>query len=127
LPDKTAESVYARMRSEREREARESRAKGAELAQRIRSRADREKVVLVAEAQRESQILRGDGDAESIRIYAEAFGQDPKFFAFYRSMQAYRNALGAEDTTLVLSPDSDFFRFFGDITGGVGTAKPSDK
>ncbi len=123
LPDKTAESVYARMRSEREREARESRAKGAEVAQRIRSRADREKVVIVAEAQREAQILRGDGDAESIKIYADAFGKDPQFFAFYRSMEAYRNALGAEDTTLVLSPDSDFFRFFGDMSGGAGKAK----
>jgi membrane protease subunit HflC len=117
LPKQVSQQIYLRMQSERERDAREFRAQGAELAQRIRSRAERERTVIIAEAQRESQFLRGDGDAESVRIYAEAFGTDPDFFAFYRSMQAYREALSDPDTTMVLSPDSDFFRYFGDISG----------
>lgn len=111
LPEANAQAIFSRMQSEREREAREFRAQGAELAQRIRSRAERERTVLLAEAQREAQGLRGEGDSDAIRIYAESFGQDPEFFAFYRSMEAYRKALGPEGTTLVLSPDSDFFRF----------------
>jgi len=115
LPEANAQAIYSRMQSEREREAREFRAQGAELAQRIRSRAERERTVLLAEAQREAQGLRGEGDSEAIRIYAESFGQDPEFFAFYRSMEAYRNALGPEGTTLVLSPSSDFFRFLGNV------------
>lgn len=117
LPKQVSQQIYLRMQSERERDAREFRAQGAELAQRIRSRAERERTVIIAEAQRESQFLRGDGDAESVRIYAEAFGTDPDFFAFYRSMQAYREALSDPDTTMVLSPDSDFFRYFGDMSG----------
>lgn len=122
LPEANAQAIYSRMQSEREREAREFRAQGAELAQRIRSRAERERTVLLAEARRQAQALRGEGDAEAIRIYAEAFGQDPEFFAFYRSMEAYRNALGPESTTLVLSPDSKFFRYFNDIPGGLDAA-----
>jgi membrane protease subunit HflC len=110
------------MRSEREREAREARAQGRELAQQIRARADREKVVLVAEAENRAQTIRGQGDAEAIRIYAEAFGRDEDFFRFYRSMEAYRKALSDGETSMVLSPDSDFFRYFGDITGGAGAA-----
>ncbi len=117
LPDANAQSIYQRMRTEREREAKEFRAQGAEVAQRIRARAERERTVLIAESQKTAQILRGEGDADAIRIYADSFGQDPDFFAFYRSMEAYRNALGKENTTLVLSPDSDFFDFFGDISG----------
>jgi len=117
LPDANAQSIYQRMRTEREREAKEFRAQGAEVAQRIRARAERERTVLIAESQKTAQIRRGEGDANAIRIYAESFGQDPDFFAFYRSMEAYRNALGKENTTLVLSPDSDFFNFFGDISG----------
>lgn len=116
LPEQTSQAIFNRMRSERERDAREARAQGQEQAQQIRSRADREKTVLIAEAQRESQILRGEGDAQAIRIYAEAFGKDPKFFAFYRSMQAYRESLGS-DTTMVLSPDTDFFKYFGNPAG----------
>lgn len=112
LPDTTSQAIYNRMRSEREREAREFRAQGQEQAQQIRSRADREKVVLVAEAQREAQILRGEGDATAIKTYADAFSADPEFFAFYRSLQAYRSVMGGSDTTLVLSPDSEFFRYF---------------
>lgn len=117
LPEANNQAIYARMKTEREREAREFRAQGAEISQRIRSRADREKVVLVAEAQKQAQILRGEGDGKAVRISAEAFGTDVEFFTFYRSMQAYRESLGSESTTMVLSPDSDFFRYFGSMQG----------
>jgi membrane protease subunit HflC len=120
LPAANAEAIYQRMQSEREREAREFRAQGAELAQRIRARAEREKTVLIAESQRQSQVLRGEGDGEAIQVYAAAFGQDPEFFAFYRSMEAYRNALKPDGTTMVLSPDSDFFAYFHKLAGGAG-------
>jgi len=123
LPQANAEAIFQRMKSEREREAREFRAQGAELAQRIRSRADRERTVLIAEAERTAQTLRGQGDGDAIKIYADAFGRDPSFFTFYRSMQAYREALGADGTTFVLSPESDFFRYFGDPAGGGQTAR----
>ena len=113
LPQANSEAIFQRMRSEREREARQARAEGAEIAQRIRARAERERTVITAEAQKTSQIVRGEGDAQSVKIYADAFGRDPQFFAFYRSMEAYRNALGEGDTSLVLSPDSEFFRYFG--------------
>ncbi|GEO81977.1 protease modulator HflC [Pararhodospirillum oryzae] len=112
LPEETSQAIFARIRSEREREAREFRAQGQELAQQIRARADRERTVLLAEAQKRAQELRGDGDAQSIRIYASAFDADPSFFDFYRSLQAYRKALADGTTTLVLSPDGDFFRYF---------------
>jgi membrane protease subunit HflC len=112
LPEANSEAIFKRMRAEREREAREARAQGAELAQRIRSRADRERTVIIAEAQRESEILRGEGDAQAIKTFAAAFSRDPDFYSFYRSMQAYRAALGNEDTTLILSPKSEFFRYF---------------
>ena len=108
------------MKSERQREAAQYRGEGAEQAQKIRADADRERIVILAEAQKQAQILRGEGDAESIRIYADAFGQDKEFFAFYRSLQAYRDALAGSDTTFVLSPDSDFFRFFGRERRGAG-------
>ena len=112
LPDENSQAVYRRMQTEREREAKEYRAQGDEASQRIRSRADKERTILLANAKRESEILRGQGDALAVKIFADAFGQDEDFFSFYRSMQAYTLALGAEDTTLVLSPDSEFFRFF---------------
>jgi membrane protease subunit HflC len=112
LPPENSQAIYRRMQTERDREAKELRAQGAEIGQRIRARADRERRVIIAEAERESQILRGQGDAEAIRIFAEGFGQDPAFFDFYRSMQAYRSALGDDATSFVLSPDSEFFRFF---------------
>lgn len=118
LPQENSQAIFRRMQTEREREAREFRAQGAELGQRIRSRAEREKTVILAEARKESEIIRGHGEAESVRIFAEAFGTDIDFFSFYRSMRAYREALGSDGTTMVLSPDSDFFRFFGDLTGG---------
>jgi modulator of FtsH protease HflC len=118
LPDQAAQAIYARMRSEREREAREKRAQGFEKAQQIRSSADRERSVLLAEAEKQSEITRGVGDKTAIRIYADAYGADPEFYGFYRSMQAYRKAFADDDTTMVLSPDSEFFRYFGDLHGG---------
>lgn len=113
LPQEISQNVYNRMRTERNREARELRAEGTELAQKIRARADREKVVIVAEAEREAEILRGEGEGRRNRILGEAYGQDPEFFAFYKSMAEYRKSLGQAGTTMVLSPESDFFRFFG--------------
>jgi membrane protease subunit HflC len=112
LPAENSRAIFDRMISERTREAKEFRAQGAELAQGIRARAEREVTVIKAEANRQSQVTRGEGDADSIKTYADAFGQDADFFTFYRSLQAYREALGGSDTTMVLSPDSDFFRFF---------------
>lgn len=120
-PEETSLNIYNRMKSERDREAKEFRAQGQEEAQKIRADADKQRVVIVAEAKKQAEILRGQGDAEAIKIYADAFGQDPEFFAFYRSMQAYRNAMKSGDTTMVLSPDSDFFRYFKDIEGAPAT------
>ena len=117
LPAQNAENIYQRMNAEREREAREARAEGQEQAVRIKAQADRERTVLLAEAERDSAILRGEGDREAVRIFAEAFGKDEEFFAFYRTMQAYRKALNSDDTTMILSPDSDFFSYFGDFEG----------
>ena len=112
LPDEVSERVYARMQSEREREAKEFRAQGEQLAIEIRATADRQVTVIKAEAQREAEILRGAGEGKRTSILNEAFVQDPEFFNFYRSMQAYSAALGEENTYMVLSPDSDFFEFF---------------
>jgi membrane protease subunit HflC len=117
LPQANSQAIYARMQTERQREATEIRAEGEEQSRRTRSRADRDATVLVAEANRDAEIIRGDGDAERNKIFAQAFGADPEFFAFYRSMQAYEAGLQAGDTSLVLSPDSAFFRFFKDPTG----------
>lgn len=114
LPEETSQAIYARMVSEREREASEARAQGQEMAQQIRSKAERERTVLIAEAEKRAQIARGKGDEKAIAIYANAFEQDPDFYAFYRSLEAYQKSLGAEDTTLILSPDSEFFKFFKD-------------
>lgn len=124
LPEETSQAIYDRMKSEREREAREARAQGQERAQQIRSRAERERTVILAEAQRQAQLLRGDGDAQANTIYAQAFGKDPEFFALYRSLQAYREALGSDSTSLVLSPDSEFFRYFGKLPGQQPGAAP---
>ncbi|MFC1673106.1 protease modulator HflC [Pseudomonadota bacterium] len=117
LPPQISQNVYNRMRSERVREANQLRADGEKAKLEITSRADRDKVVIIAEAQRKASILRGEGDAARNHILGKAYGQDPEFFAFYRSMTAYREALAGGDTNLVISPDSDFFRFFGDQTG----------
>ena len=120
LPEENSKAIYARMRSDREREAAQFRADGDRQAAEIRANADRQRTEILADAQKQAQILRGEGDADSIRIYADAFGQDPQFFAFYRSMEAYKHSLGDGSTTMVLSPDSEFFRFFNDITGKGG-------
>jgi len=112
LPEENSQAIFARMKSEREQQAAQYRGEGAEAAQTVRANADRERTVLLAEAQRAAQKVRGDGDAESIKIYAAAFEQDKEFFAFYRSMQAYRDALNGHTTSFVLTPDSGFFRFF---------------
>ncbi|MBM3555006.1 MAG: protease modulator HflC [Alphaproteobacteria bacterium] len=117
LPEANSLAIYRRMQAEREREAKELRAQGAEVSQRIRSRADRERTVLLAEAKREAEVARGQGEGQSIQIFADAFGKDADFFAFYRSMKAYREALIGSNTTVVLTPDSDFFRFFGSPEG----------
>jgi modulator of FtsH protease HflC len=117
LPAENSAAIFQRMQKERQREAAEYRAQGDEIAQRIRARAEREVTVIKAEATRESSILRGEGEAEKTRILAQAYGQDPDFFAFYRSMQAYRDALPGDNTTVVLSPKSDFFKYFGSGPG----------
>lgn len=114
LPEQVTQATFDRMRSEREREAREARAEGEQLSIEIRSKADKDRTVLLAEAKRDAEILRGEGDRKAIEIYGKAFGQDPEFYAFYRSLEAYRNSLGNADTTLLLTPDSDFLRYFKD-------------
>ena len=117
-PEATSQNIFNRMKSEREREAREFRATGEEEAQKIRADAEKTRPVIIAEAQREAQEVRGSGDSEAIRIYAESFGRDPEFFSFYRSMQAYREAMGEQSgTSMVISPNSSFFRFFKDKAG----------
>ena len=110
------------MRSQRVAQAAELRAEGAEIKARIQAEADRERTVILAEAERQAQILRGEGEAEKTRTLNDAFSRDPEFFAFYRSMEAYDKALG-QGTTMVLSPDSEFFRFFNDIPGKRVTGK----
>lgn len=117
LPEANSQAIFQRMQTEREREATEIRAQGEEAGQRIRSRADREVTVLVADATREGEQIRGEGDAERTNIFADAFGRDPEFFSFYRSMQAYEAGFSS-GASLVISPDSDFFRYFGDQQGG---------
>ena len=124
LPEENSQAIFARMQSEREQQARQYRGEGAEAAQTVRANAERERTVILAEAQRDAQRVRGDGDAESIRVYAGAFGQDKEFFAFYRSMQAYRDALTGRSTSFVLTPDSGFFRFFQNSDGTPGNTSP---
>lgn len=117
LPEQNSKSVFDRMRAERQREAAEFRAEGSAKANEIKATADREATVIKAEANRTSEEVRGAGDGERNRIYAEAYGQDPEFFEFYRSMQAYERGIQPGDTRLLLSPDSDFFRYFSDPHG----------
>jgi len=124
LPEENSQAIYARMVSERQQQAAQFRGEGSEAAQTVRANADRERTVIIAEAQRDAQKVRGDGDAQSIRIYADAFGQDKEFFAFYRSMQAYRDALTGHGTSFVLTPDTGFFRFFENPGGTVGKETP---
>jgi modulator of FtsH protease HflC len=129
LPEQNSQAVYQRMQTERQREAAEFRAQGAQRAQEIRSRADREVTVLVAEATSKSEQIRGEGDATRNQIFADAFNQDRDFFAFYRSMQAYEQGLKHSDTRMLLKPDSNFFRYFTDPSGkpreNSGTPVPS--
>jgi len=113
LPQANSEAIYKRMQTEREREAKEFRARGAEMAVTITSTADRKVTVILANAQKQSEIMKGEGDGIRNKIFADAFGQDPEFFSFYRAMQAYEKALIGSETSLILSPDSDFFKFFG--------------
>ena len=115
LPPANSEAIYRRMQTEREREAKEFRAKGAEMAITITSTADKEVTVILADAQKKSEIMKGEGDGQRNKIFAYAFGQDPEFFAFYRAMQAYEKALIGGETSLILSPDSEFFKYFGNI------------
>ena len=113
LPQANSEAIFKRMQTEREREAKEFRAQGAEIASKITSTADKEVTVILATANKQSEIMKGEGDGRRNRIFAEAFGRDPQFFGFYRAMQSYEKALIGGDTSLILSPDSDFFKFFG--------------
>lgn len=122
LPDQNSQAVYARMQAERKRQAETLRAEGRQKSQEIRAKADRDVTVTVAEAQSRAEQIRGQGDAERNRIFAEAYGRDPDFFSFYRSMQAYEQGLKSGDTRLVLRPDSDFFKYF---SGPGGTREPA--
>jgi len=124
LPEQNSQAVYERMKTERQREAAEFRAQGSQRSQEIRARADRDVTVLLAEATAKSEQMRGEGDSERNRIFNDAFGKDPDFFAFYRSMQAYEAGLKHNDTRLLLKPDSEFFRYFVDPTGKVRETSP---
>ena len=116
-PEATSQNIFNRMKSEREREAKEFRATGEEEAQKIRADAEKTRTVIVAEAKKQAQQVRGEGDSDAIRIYADSFGRDPEFFSFYRSMEAYRKSIGESGTSMVLSPNSTFFRYFKDKDG----------
>ena len=118
-PEATSQNIFNRMKSERTREAKEFRATGEEEAQKIRSAAEKTRTVIISEAQQIAQETRGGGDSEAIRIYANSFGQDAEFFAFYRSMEAYRKSFGESDTSMVLSPNSSFFRYLLDKDGSA--------
>jgi membrane protease subunit HflC len=122
LPEQNQKSVYERMRADREKQAKEIRAEGSALSNKIKADADRQVTIIKAEAMRDGERIRGEGDAERNRIFAEAFGKDPDFFAFYRSMQAYEAGMKSADksaeTRMLLSPDSEFFRYFNNPSGG---------
>lgn len=122
LPDENSQAIFRRMQTQREQEARRFRAEGGRDAQAIRAEADKQEVVIIADARRQSEILRGEGDAEATRIYNDAYGQDPAFFDFFRSMQALSAGLPADTTTYVGPPTGDFFRFFGDANGKAPAA-----
>jgi len=125
LPEANSQAIFQRMQTERQREAAEIRAQGAEQAQRTRARADRDVTVLLAEANSKSEQVRGEGDGERNGIFAQAYGRDVSFFNFYRSMQAYETGLKRGDTRLLLSPDSDFFRYFNDASGAATPLPPA--
>jgi len=119
LPQANSDAIYRRMQTEREREAKEFRAKGAEMAVTITSTADKEVTVILAEAEKKSEIMKGEGDGQRNKIFADAFGKDADFFAFYRAMQAYEKALIGGETSLIMSPDSEFFKFFGNVKAQI--------
>jgi modulator of FtsH protease HflC len=123
LPRETSQAVFQRMKTDREREAAELRAQGSQLAQTTRARADRDVQIILGEANKKSEEFRGEGDGTRNAVFAEAFGRDPEFFRFYRSMQAYENGLKQGDTRMILSPNSDFFRYFGDPQGRERTER----
>ncbi|MEJ2376895.1 MAG: protease modulator HflC [Pseudolabrys sp.] len=128
LPEQNSQAVYKRMQTARQREAAEYRAEGAQRAQEIRSRADREVTVLLADAKSKGEQIRGEGDAKRNEIFAKAFGKDPEFFQFYRSMQAYEHGFKPNDTRFLLRPDSNFFRYFNHPSGkakGTTAAAPA--
>lgn len=125
LPEQNSQAVYDRMKSERQREAAEFRAQGGQKAQEIRSKSDRDVTVILAEANSQADQTRGVGDAERNRLFADAYGKDADFFAFYRSMTAYETGLKKEDTRFLLRPDSDFFRYFGNPSGKTATETPA--
>ncbi len=125
LPEQNSQAVYDRMKSERQREAAEFRAQGGQKAQETRSKADRDVTVIIAEANSQAEQTRGVGDAERNRLFAEAYGKDADFFAFYRSMTAYETGLKKDDTRFLLRPDSDFFRYFGNPSGKTATETPA--
>lgn len=115
LPRENSQAIFARMQTEREKEAREIRANGAEAAQKIRAEADKNKTIILAEAKKQSDLTRGNGEAESNRIYARAYGRDPEFADFYRSMNAYKASIKGDRTKMVISPDGEFFKYFGNV------------
>jgi len=117
LPEQTSQSIYDRMRTERKREAAEFRAQGQEMAQKIKSTADKDRTVIIAEAENAAQKIRGEGDAEAIKIYADAFSKDKEFYSFYRTMEAYREGMKGDNTTLILSPENEFFKYMKDKNG----------
>jgi modulator of FtsH protease HflC len=125
LPPENSQAIYARMQSERQQQAALYRAEGAQAAQSVRANADRERTVILADAQRDAQKVRGEGDAKAIDIYAAAYGKDKDFFAFYRSMQAYRDAFGGNNTSFVLAPEGGFFRFFEHPAEAAKNAPPA--
>ena len=127
LPEQNSQAVYQRMQTERQREAAEFRAQGGQKAQEIRSNADREATVIIADANSTAEQVRGAGDAERNRLFAEAYGKDPDFFGFYRSMSAYENGLKSSDTRFLLRPDSEFFRFFANPSGHPPEAAAAPK
>lgn len=125
LPAQNLEATFARMRAEREREAADEKARGGEAAQKVRAAADREKVELTSDAQRQADVIRGEADAERNRILAEAYGRDPEFFAFFRSLLAYESSMKGENSSIVLRPDSEFFTYLRSSTGAVPAEAPA--
>ena len=125
LPEQNSQAVYQRMQTERQREAAEFRAQGGQKAQEIRSKADREATVIIADANSQAEQVRGEGDGERNRLFAEAYGKDADFFAFYRSMTAYENSMKSNDTRFLLRPDSEFFRYFANPAGKPAAANGS--